>query len=98
MRPAHVHDRPDGHRGRREDLRDAVDVRDAELREAYRAAVRARIDWAPDEPNFHVFAVDVRSAGFISFAELEDRPGTRKAARGRCRSRTEPQPTRFNGA
>ena len=48
---------------------DAVDVRDAELRETYRAAVRERIDWAPDEPNFHVFAVDVRSAGFISFAE-----------------------------
>jgi hypothetical protein len=47
----------------------AVDVRDPELRETYREAVRTRIDWAPDEPNFHAFAIDVRSAGFISFAE-----------------------------
>jgi hypothetical protein len=47
----------------------AIDVRDPELRGSYREAVKARIDWAPDEPNFHAFAVDVRSAGFISFAE-----------------------------
>jgi hypothetical protein len=47
----------------------AVEVRDPETRQAYRDAVQARIDWAPDEPNFHAFAVDVRSAGFISFAE-----------------------------
>jgi predicted pyridoxine 5'-phosphate oxidase superfamily flavin-nucleotide-binding protein len=47
----------------------AVDIRDRALRQAYRAAVKARIDWAPDEPNFHAFSVDVRSAGFISFAE-----------------------------
>jgi Pyridoxamine 5'-phosphate oxidase len=47
----------------------AVDVQDAPLRRAYRDAVRARIDWAPDEPHFHAFAVDVRSAGFITFAE-----------------------------
>jgi predicted pyridoxine 5'-phosphate oxidase superfamily flavin-nucleotide-binding protein len=47
----------------------AIDLRDPALRQAYRAAVKARIDWAPDEPNFHAFSVDVRSAGFISFAE-----------------------------
>ena len=47
----------------------AVDVQDMGLRRAYRDAVKARIDWAPDEPSFHAFAVDVRSAGFITFAE-----------------------------
>jgi hypothetical protein len=47
----------------------ATDVQDPTIRQAYREAVRARIDWAPDEPSFHAFAIDVRSAGFISFAE-----------------------------
>ena len=47
----------------------AVDVQDPELRTTYREAVKERIDWAPDEPNFHAFSIDVESAGFISFAE-----------------------------
>lgn len=46
-----------------------IAVTDPELRAAYQDAVKARIDWAPEEPNFHVFAVDVRSAGYITFAE-----------------------------
>jgi hypothetical protein len=45
----------------------AVDVRDPDLREAYRQAIRARIDWAPDEPEYHVFAIDVDAAGFVVF-------------------------------
>ena len=47
----------------------AVDVKEPELRQAYRQAVKSRIDWAPEEPNFHAFAIDIRSAGFITFAE-----------------------------
>jgi hypothetical protein len=47
----------------------AIDIRDPSLRQAYREAVKARIDWAPDEPNFHAFSVDVESAAFITFAE-----------------------------
>ena len=47
----------------------AVDVQDPKLRTTYREAVKERIDWAPDEPNFHAFSIDVESAGFISFAE-----------------------------
>ncbi|HWL90588.1 MAG TPA: pyridoxamine 5'-phosphate oxidase family protein [Actinomycetota bacterium] len=47
----------------------AVDVQDPDLRQAYRDVVRERIDWTPDEPNFHAFSVEVESAGFISFAE-----------------------------
>ena len=47
----------------------AVAVEESERRTRYRATVKARIDWAPDEPNYHVFAVDVDSAGFVTFAE-----------------------------
>ena len=47
----------------------AIDVRDPALRQTYRDTVKDRIDWAPDEPNFHAFAVDVESAGFITFEE-----------------------------
>jgi hypothetical protein len=47
----------------------AIEILDATMREAYRSVVKARIDWAPDEPAFHAFAIDVASAGFITFAE-----------------------------
>jgi hypothetical protein len=47
----------------------AEDVQEPGLRQAYRDAVKRRIDWAPDEPNFHAFAIDVRSAGFITFED-----------------------------
>jgi hypothetical protein len=44
-----------------------VDERHKEVREAFREAIRDRIDWAPDEPNYHCFSVDVSSAGYIRF-------------------------------
>ena len=47
----------------------AVSVEEPERRARYRATVKARIDWEPEEPNYHVFAVDVDSAGFVTFAE-----------------------------
>ncbi len=47
----------------------ARDVQDAGLRAAYREAVYARIGWAPEEPRYHLFAVDVESAGFMDFGE-----------------------------
>jgi len=47
----------------------ARDVQDPKLRQAYRETVKARIDWAPVEPSFHAFSIEVVSAGFISFAE-----------------------------
>ena len=43
-------------------------VEDAPRRDAHRAAIKARIDWEPTEP-YHVFAVDIVSAGFVTFAE-----------------------------
>jgi len=47
----------------------AADTLEPELRRAFHDAVRARIDWAPAEPNHHVFAVDVLEAVFFSFPD-----------------------------
>jgi hypothetical protein len=46
----------------------AVEAQDAALLEVYRETVRSRLDWTPPEQS-HAFAIDVTSAGFISFAE-----------------------------
>lgn len=46
----------------------ARDVSDPALRDAYRSAVRRRIDWEPTEP-FHLFAIKVESAGFVVFGK-----------------------------
>jgi hypothetical protein len=46
-----------------------VDVQDPDRRAAYRAAIKARIDWEPPEPNYHLFAIDIDSAGFVTFAD-----------------------------
>jgi len=47
----------------------AVDVPDSDRRARYRATIKARIDWEPEEPNYHLFAVDIDSAGFVTFAD-----------------------------
>ena len=49
----------------------AVEEHDPEVREAFREAIRARIDWAPDEPSYHCFSVEVESAGYTRFSETE---------------------------
>jgi hypothetical protein len=46
----------------------ARDVQEANIRDAYRAAIRARIDWEPTG-DFHLFAIDVESAGFVVFGK-----------------------------
>jgi Pyridoxamine 5'-phosphate oxidase len=46
-----------------------VDERDPDVREAFRDEIRRRIDWAPDEPEYHLFSLDVQQAGFISFGD-----------------------------
>lgn len=45
----------------------AVTVAGAERRARYRATIRARTDWEPEEPQYHCFAIDVESAGFVIF-------------------------------
>ncbi|HEU4354298.1 MAG TPA: hypothetical protein VFT27_01795 [Actinomycetota bacterium] len=46
-----------------------VDELDPAVRTAFRDAIRARIDWAPDEPDYHCFSIDVTSAGYAVFGE-----------------------------
>ena len=45
-----------------------IDVSDPVVREKYGDMLEARIDWRPTEP-FHLFTLDIREAGFISFGE-----------------------------
>jgi hypothetical protein len=47
----------------------AIEVNDPAERRAFHDAIMERIDWAPKEPNHHVFALDVREAGYISFPD-----------------------------
>ena len=46
----------------------AVDVPEPERRERYADALEARIDWRPSEP-YHLFAIDIESAGFVIFGD-----------------------------
>ena len=46
----------------------AVNVPEPERRTAYADALEARIDWRPTEP-YHLFAVDIESAGFVVFGD-----------------------------
>ena len=67
-----VHSAPDGRLNPGGDVKlygVAVEVRDPETRTAYRDAIHRRIGWAPDEPRFHLFSLDVREGGFISFGD-----------------------------
>ena len=45
------------------------DIQESETRARYRAAIKARIDWEPHEPHFHLFVLDVDAAGFVIFGE-----------------------------
>ncbi|MGZ8571349.1 MAG: pyridoxamine 5'-phosphate oxidase family protein [Actinomycetota bacterium] len=47
----------------------AVEENDPVVREAYRDAIRRRIDWAPEEPAFHVFSFEVEQAAFLRFGD-----------------------------
>ena len=42
----------------------AVDIRNLETRERYADAVYEKIGWRPEEPEYHLFSIDVESASF----------------------------------
>jgi hypothetical protein len=46
-----------------------VDERDPAVRQAFREAIRSRIGWAPDEPEYHCFSVDVEEAAYLRFTQ-----------------------------
>jgi hypothetical protein len=47
----------------------AYEIDDPALRQTYRDALFARIGWAPDEPRFHLFGIDVTRAAYIRFGD-----------------------------
>ncbi len=47
----------------------AIEEHDQAVRATFREAIRARIDWAPDEPEYHLFSLDVQSAGYLRFSD-----------------------------
>ena len=51
----------------------AVEITDPELRERYCEGVFAKIAWRPQEPEFHVFAIEVESVGYIVFGDGKPR-------------------------
>ena len=48
-------------------------MQDSAIRAAFRSAIRARIDWAPDEPSYHLFSVDIERAAYLIFGEGQQR-------------------------
>jgi hypothetical protein len=49
----------------------AVEITDAALRAAFRQAIKARINWAPEEPRFHLFSLDIAWASLVTFGERQ---------------------------
>ena len=47
----------------------AVEVNDLEERSRYCDALYEKIDWKPEEPEFHLFSIDVESAALIEFRD-----------------------------
>ena len=47
----------------------AIDERAPEVRAAFQEAIRVRMNWAPEEPSYHCFSVDVTGAGFLRFGD-----------------------------
>ncbi len=67
-----VHSVPDGRLNPGGDIKltgRGVDERDPGFRERFRETLRRRIDWAPSEPRFHLFSLDVETAAYLTFAE-----------------------------
>ena len=60
----------------------AVDVSDPALREAFREAIKQRIDWAPDEPEFHLFSFEPERAAILTFANEAETVATWDPDRG----------------
>ena len=49
----------------------AIEVKDLEERSRFCDALYEKIDWKPEEPEFHLFSIDVVSASLIEFKDEE---------------------------
>ncbi|TMK12946.1 MAG: pyridoxamine 5'-phosphate oxidase [Actinobacteria bacterium] len=59
---------PDGSEGDVKLYGRALEVRDPRLRQRYADVLEERIDWRPEEP-FHLFSLDLDSAGYVAFGK-----------------------------
>ena len=77
-----------------------IDVQEPALRSAYRAAIKARIDWEPDEPEFHLFSLDVEVGRLHDLRRRAPRAGVGATGSGlrQTPARVSPQPTFVSGA
>lgn len=47
----------------------AVEINNLAERALYRGTIFQRISWKPDEPHFHLFAIEINSAGSFKYEE-----------------------------
>ena len=47
----------------------ALEISDLKIRASYREALLEKIGWKLEEPEFHLFAIDIESAAVIDFTE-----------------------------
>jgi len=59
---------PDGSEGDVKLYGRAADVADPRVRRRYAGVLEERIDWRPQDP-FHLFSLDIESAGYIAFGK-----------------------------
>src|SRR5438093_13711275 len=59
---------PDGSEGDVKLYGRVIDVPDPMVRKRYADVLEERLDWRPEEP-FHLFAMDIQSAGYVAFGK-----------------------------
>ena len=64
----------------------ANDVQDPDMRRSYCNALYKKIGWMPEEPEYHLFSVDVESAAFIIIQNSEQEQHVWKAGQGEGRN------------
>ena len=47
----------------------AVDIQELEARRRYCEALYQKIGWRPEEPEYHLFSVDIRSVAFVTIRD-----------------------------
>ena len=53
----------------------AVEVRDSDMRQRYGDVLYEKMGWSPEEPEYHLFSVDIES---VSYAIIQDGEWSRK--------------------
>ncbi len=58
----------------------AVEVHDLDRRRSYCDALEKKIEWRPEEPEYHLFSIDIDSAALVAFENNERSQKIWKAA------------------